>query len=255
MIRSRDKIKFLSLERIWFANGQVASDADLIRYMRRRSPIKGFFSVNESAETIFSDIQVETDALLSKCTKTVKYEVNKCAKESVDISYYRAADLITDPKIIDEFESAYIDFAKGLEDKSVLSAYSRHKIENMVETDCILISKAEKDSIAVYHVYAWGDNAACLMYSVSNFRNDPSLRNLAGRMNKLLHIRDIEWFRSNDVKIYDWGNISSSTNPNGIDKFKMSFGGETITVYNTLVGNSIIGKLITLLYNIKKSLK
>lgn len=255
MIRSRDKLKFLSLERVWFTEEPVNSDADLVRYLRSMSPRSGFFTVNDPAETVISDIQVDTDALLSRCTKTVKYEVNKCAKESVEISFYKAEDLVSHPEIVDEFERAYIDFAKDLEDKSVLSAYSRHKIGNMIETDCILISKAEKDTITVYHVYAWGDKSACLLYSVSNFRNDPALRNLAGRMNKLLHIRDIEWFRSNGVGLYDWGNISSSINPNGIDKFKMSFGGDVVTVYNTLVGNSFAGKLVALGYKLKKALK
>jgi len=251
MFRSRDKIKFLSLERVWFANTEVKSDADMIRYMRRKYPLQGFSVVNEIAETVFSDIQVETETLLSKCTKTVKYEVNKCAKESVAIHFYNAKDLLHSPEITNEFELAYIDFAKDLEDKSVLAAYSRHKIENMIDSDCILISKAEKESIAIYHVYAWGNDAACLLYSVSNFRNDSSLRNLAGRMNKLLHIRDIEWFRQNGVRIYDWGNISSSTNPNGIDKFKLSFGGEIVTVYNILIGNSILGKIFSLIYKLK----
>lgn len=255
MFRSQDNIKFLSLERIWYADNRVDSEADLVRYMRNSSPVKGIFAVNQPAETIFSDITIDTDTLLSKCTKTVKYEVNKCAKESVSTSFYKSESLSSNPKIVDEFEKAYIDFAKDLEDKSVLSAYSRHKIKNMIDNDCILISKAEKDSINVYHVYAWGEDAACLMYSVSNFRNDPDLRNLAGRMNKLLHIRDIEWFRSNGVKQYDWGNIHSSSNPNGIDKFKMSFGGNITTVYNCLVGNSLIGKIAALMYKLKHALQ
>lgn len=255
MIRSKDKIKFLSLERVWFTDEPIKSQADLIRYLRSNCPKKGFFTVNDPVETVLSEIDIDTDDFLSKCTKTIKYEVNKCAKESVEIGFYKSKDLLEKPEIIDEFEQAYIDFAKDLEDKSVMSAYSRHKIENLIETDCILISKAEKDSINVYHVYAWGDDTACLMYSVSNFRNDPSLRNLAGRMNKLLHVRDIEWLRSNNVKIYDWGNISSSSNPNGIDKFKMSFGGNVVTVYNSLVGNSFMGKMATLMFKLKHSLK
>lgn len=253
MIRSRDKIKFLSFERVWFSEDTVKSNADLIRYLRNKYPKRGYYVVNEAVETVLSDIHEDTDTILSKCTKTVKYEVNKCAKESVDINFYDAKDLLNKPEVINEFETAYIDFAKDLEDKSVLSAYSRHKIENMIDTNCILISKAEKDTIAVYHVYVWGDDSACLLYSVSNFRNDPSLRNLAGRMNKLLHIRDIEWLRSNGIRIYDWGNISSSSNPNGIDKFKMSFGGEVVTVYNSLVGNSFLGKMVSLGYKLKNS--
>ena len=67
-------------------------------------------------------------------------------------------------------------------------------------------------------------------------------------MNKLLHIKDMEWFRERGYLLYDWGNIHSSQNPNGIDKFKMSFGGEIVTVYNSFVGNSLLGKLLVSLY-------
>lgn len=254
MFRFKDKVRFLALERVWFTENTVNSEADIIRYLRCRKPRHGLFIDNRPVETVLSDISEDTDTILSKCTKTVKYEVNKCSKEDISINFYTAGELGNNTTLVDEFEKAYIDFATGLEDKSVLAAYNRHKIENMTENDCILISKAEKDSIAVYHVYAWGDGSACLLFSVSNFRNDPSLRNLAGRMNKLLHIRDIEWFREKGVSLYDWGNISSSVNPNGIDKFKMSFGGEVTTVYNALVGNSALGKFVSLMYRLKHSI-
>ena len=60
----------------------------------------------------------------------------------------------------------------------------------------------------------------------------------------------MDWFREHGYVLYDWGNISSSTNPNGIDKFKMSFGGEVVTVYNSFVGNTLLGKILVVLYKI-----
>lgn len=36
----------------------------------------------------------------------------------------------------------------------------------------------------------------------------------------------------NELKEYDWGGIASYESPNGIDKFKMSFGGEYRKYYN-----------------------
>lgn len=252
MFRTKDKINLISIERIWFAETDEMSDAKIIRYVHSMQPKSGKYIVCTPSETVINDIQGSTASLLSGCTKTIKYEVNKCSKESVNINFFTAKDIINN-SLLDEFEVAYKEFAKGLEDKTVLSSYNRHKIENLVETDHILISKAEKDSIVIYHVYAWGNDSACLLYSVSNFRNDFSLRSLAGRMNKLLHIKDIEWFRDCGVRRYDWGNINSSSNPNGIDKFKMSFGGEVVTVYNILIGNSLIGNFIAWVLNKRKN--
>ena len=116
-----------------------------------------------------------------------------------------------------------------------------------------MLSKAKKDGVDVYHVYFCGGEESCLCYSVSNYRDDSSKRNLAGRMNKLLHVKDMQWFKDKGYSLYDWGNISSSDTPNGIDKFKMSFGGDVVTLYNSFVGNSIKGKLLLLAYKIKVS--
>ena len=69
-----------------------------------------------------------------------------------------------------------------------------------------------------------------------------------GPFNIFQHIRDMDWFREHGIVIYDWGNISSSVRPNGIDRFKMSFGGKVTTVYNTFVGNTFLGKILVLLY-------
>lgn len=237
------------MERIWFSDKEKSS-ADVVRYNRTSQPLSGVFVHCVSAETVFSDLKKSTEEILSCSAKTVKYEVNKCEKEDINITFYTAADLKNNKALIDQFEMAYLDFAKDIGIKEVECAYQRSKIDNFIECDCILLSKADKEGVAVYHVYSYGGQECVLNYSVSNFRIDPSKRNLAGRMNKLLHIKDMNWFREHGVTLYDWGNISSSENPNGIDKFKMSFGGEVITVYHSFVGNTLLGKFLVIFYKL-----
>ena len=249
MFRGIENKKFYTMERIWFSS-QEKSKADIVRYNRTLQSMHGRFVHCVSAETVFSDLTKSSEEILANSTKTIKYEVNKCSKEGINISYYTAADLRNNISLVDEFETAYIDFAKELGLKEVENAYQRSKINNYIECDCILLSKAEKEGVSVYHVYSCGGQECVLNYSVSNFRIDPSKRNLAGRMNKFLHIKDMDWFREHGYVLYDWGNISSSTNPNGIDKFKMSFGGEVVTVYNSFVGNTLLGKILVVLYKI-----
>ena len=41
------------------------------------------------------------------------------------------------------------------------------------------------------------------------------------------------------IENYDWGGISSLDNPNGIDKFKMAFGGSPIFYYNVMITCSL----------------
>ena len=44
--------------------------------------------------------------------------------------------------------------------------------------------------------------------------------------------------------MYDWGGLSSFDNPNGIDTFKMSFGGEKVIYYDETVIKSFKYKLL-----------
>lgn len=251
MFRGIEKKGFYTMERIWFSDREK-SNADVVRYIRTLQPVSGSFVHCVPVETVFSDLTKSTEEILAGSTKTIKYEVNKCEKEGINITFYTAADLKRDKILVNEFETAYLDFAKELGLKEVEEAYRRSKVDNFIECDCILLSKAEKAGVSIYHVYACGGHECALNYSVSNFRIDPSKRNLAGRMNKLLHIKDMDWFRKHGYTLYDWGNISSSENPNGIDKFKMSFGGEVVKVYNSFVGNSLLGKLLVTIYKLRQ---
>ena len=247
MFRGKERKGLYTMERIWFSNNEK-SDSDIIRYNRIENPMSGIFVHCEAIETVISDLHNSTEDILSSSHKTIRYEVAKCEKEQVDISFYTSEDLMNNVCIVDEFERAYNNFANDLGLKDVRKAYKRSKVDNYIECNCIMLSKAQKDDVIVYHLYSYGGEECVLNYSISNFRKGQSVKNLAGRMNKLLHIRDMDWFREHGILIYDWGNISSSVRPNGIDRFKMSFGGKVTTVYNTFVGNTFLGKILVLLY-------
>jgi lipid II:glycine glycyltransferase (peptidoglycan interpeptide bridge formation enzyme) len=251
MYRGIEKKWMFTIERIWYPTGNENSKADVIRLLRVRQPLKKFFVHCSPFETVLTDITRSTEDILSSATKTIKYEVKKCEKEEVVIEFFTAKDLVNNMEVVDDFERAYLEFAKTVNVKMVNDAYQRSKLDNEIACDTILISKAVKDGVTVYHVYSCGGQESCLLYSVSNFRDDASKKNLAGRMNKLLHIKDMEWFREHGYTLYDWGNINSSETPNGIAKFKMSFGGEVVTLYNLFVGNSCKGKLFVLAYKLK----
>ncbi len=70
---------------------------------------------------------------------------------------------------------------------------------------------------------------ARLLHSASCFREESADQSLIGRANKRLHWEDIKYFKQKGLLRYDWGGISDFENPNGIDEFKLKFGGEKIT--------------------------
>jgi len=68
-----------------------------------------------------------------------------------------------------------------------------------------------------------------------------------GMANKRLHWADIVHFKNFGLTTYDWGGISDFDNPNGIDNFKMKFGGNKIEYNVNIVGISALGKFIVFL--------
>ena len=69
------------------------------------------------------------------------------------------------------------------------------------------------------------------------------------------HLPYLKMFKEHGYEIYDWGNIASFDNPNQIDKFKMSFGGEIKTVYSCFIGNTLKGKILIKLRELKNKSK
>jgi lipid II:glycine glycyltransferase (peptidoglycan interpeptide bridge formation enzyme) len=93
---------------------------------------------------------------------------------------------------------------------------------------------------------------AVQMYSTSTRFEDNSKdnTNAVGRMNRLLTWECIKYFKNKEYKIYEWGGIHSSENPNGIDKFKMEFGGEIKKFYNYTIPKSLKGAIYVWLVKI-----
>ena len=88
----------------------------------------------------------------------------------------------------------------------------------------------------MFHSYIYDVHDARLLHSASCFREESADQNLIGRANKKLQWEDMKYFKEQGVLRYDWGGISDFDNPNGIDEFKLKFGGDKITYYNVLRG-------------------
>ena len=79
--------------------------------------------------------------------------------------------------------------------------------------------------------------------------------NEIGRMNKYLHWKDIQYFKNNGFSRYEWGGITDPDKPNGIDKFKMEFGGRVIQCNNYIIPISLFGRVYTYLVRRRSSEK
>lgn len=184
----------------------------------------------------------------------MRYEVIRAQNEGLEYQSYQSKDICRDINILDQFEEAYIEFAKGL-GTEVLKAYNRKKIESYIESNCFMLTTVSYDKLTVYHAYVYDNEETVLIYSVSDFREEGMDKNLAGRANKWLHYKDMIFLKNLGLAPYDWGNISNKENMNGIDNFKISFGGNICEKYNILYGNNLWGKIFVWSYKKYRRIK
>lgn len=230
------KGRFFVTNYVWFENVEKNGGGyDKIIINASDNPVEKIGKekcISTRQETLCTDLSASDDILWSQLTKTVRNEINRSKREDVKICFY-PSNLISE-KLLDEFESMYIEMYASKNIKT--QGLNRKLLKAYIENNALLISVAYiNGNPFIYHSYVCDKIHARLLHSCSAFREkDNAFRNVIGRANKYLHWSDWLYLKGMGVTEYDWGGISSYHNPNGIDKFKMSFGGEYREYFNLL---------------------
>ena len=199
--------------------------------------------------TLVSDLRETEEKLHEKISKTFKYDIRRAIKEEVKIRIFNSEEFILEEDLIDEFEKTYNQM---YQDKGMNVSFNRKQMIEYLRTGCLIVSIGfYKDEPYVFHSYIYNSTNARLLHSTSSFRNDKEVAALIGRMNKAMHWNDLIKFKEMGVIYYDWGGISAKDAPNGIDQFKVSFGGDIKKYYNKIIGVSLKGKAIVAIKNIR----
>lgn len=241
--------KFLKVNQIWYS-GDIAI-SELLRQKRKsdilfvhgtsREETKGRFRGWQEYHTCMNDLTMPEEEMLAAINKAVKYQFRRSEKDGITICFYTKKDIGNAPELISSFADTYERMyqSKGSDTKLNLSA-----IRKYLEADAIVFSAVwHEGELLVFHSYICDDRDARLLHSASCFREESADQSMIGRANKRLHWEDMLYFKKKGLRRYDWGGISDFENPNGIDEFKLKFGGDRITYYNVFVGNTLLGKL------------
>ena len=181
-------------------------------------------------ETLISDLTLEEEKLWGLTTKTVRNEINRSKRENVGIKIYRGKEI--SDTVLNEFNRMYHAM---YEEKGMPGHYLPiNELKIYAASDALIITTAIiNERTVVYHSYIMDNVHSRFLHSCSEFRvADNAMRNAIGRANKYLHWNDWLYLKQMGIREYDWGGIASYESPNGIDKFKMSFGGEYRKYYN-----------------------
>jgi len=224
------KINNINIYEKFFAekeNDFNVNSLKFIVYRDARVNLKFWKYKQDIKYTLINDLSKEEDEIFASFTSNIRNEIRKVEKiDNFSYSYNTITML--------EFIEFYNSFAisKGLNplrerrikkyagNLFYLSAYLKDKLTNV---QVYIVDKENK--------------IVRLLYSVSTIHSleDKQRRKNIGFINKFLHWQAISYFKKNNFLIFDWGGYGNDPNNKtlaGIDKFKKSFGGEIIEIYD-----------------------
>lgn len=261
MIDTTYKKKFFTINQIWYPKEKTITG--LLQEKRKADVIfvhgvdfaqtKGAFRGYQEYHTSTNDLTMSEEDMLTQINKAVKYQFRRSEKDDIEIRFYTKSDVVKNPELLTQVADVYERMyqSKGSDTKFNMAA-----VKEYLEADSLVFSTVwHENELLVFHSYVCNDEDTRLLHSASCFREESADQSMIGRANKRLHWEDIKYFKAQGLLRYDWGGISDFENPNGIDEFKLKFGGEKTTYYNVFAGNTMLGKLIILAMKAKRMVK
>jgi lipid II:glycine glycyltransferase (peptidoglycan interpeptide bridge formation enzyme) len=192
-------------------------------YYRINTIQKHFGFIQKYYYTVNNFLDKSIDEIFNGFSSTVKNEIRRSEKVNVQIGF------IND---VDKFIQFYNSFANEKDifeiDEALIFGYR----------DNLLITCATyNNEILSAHAYLIDKQAGItrLLYSASIRLVEDVDSTFISRANKYLHFKDMEYFKAEGLLIYDFGGYAYNTHEIqklGINKFKLSFGGEIVKYYD-----------------------
>ena len=227
---------------IWFAKQNTKSklNCDVYTYYGVENVIEG--SITKLQHTLITDLTEPQDEIFQKFAKNTKYEINRSDRDGVQFEVY-TPNMLKNNQVLNDFVDCYLQMYKS---KNIKCSSPKKMMKEYINADALEITLARYNGkVLVYHTYVRDSENVRLFHSCSDFRNcqDSAEKAIVGRANRFLHWNDMIYYKENGIRMLDWGGIQSYEEPNGIDKFKMDFGGEYKCYYNYSIERSCKAKI------------
>lgn len=215
-----------------------ASGVDILVCVHRTEP----FASRRSTPflSLVADLTVDEGDIARSFDETCRYQIRRAeTKDSLRIESLR------DPASrLEEFGAFFNAFAV----QKSLAPADPHWLRAACHARQLALTCASGAGEAlVWHAYVLTDTTATLLHSGSRFRErDAAYRSLVGRANRLLHWKDMLWFRGLGMARYDWGGLfedEATPERAGINRFKKSFGGQVVRSFDCAVPLTLRGRI------------
>ncbi|SMO49220.1 hypothetical protein [Solitalea koreensis] len=224
MFKYEKKIWGLKMYENWFeykSNDNSIFSLNAYLHIRDNSH-KKTFHLKRNSYSVENILNESDDQLLARFSKTNRYQIKKAIKEGINCS--QENDLL-------KFENFFNQFAK----EKHLPKVSARNLKSLEPNLTISFACLNNHTLVAHSYITDQDLGIVRLYHSASKRLDETYENLTiGMANKLLHYKDMIFFKENGFKIYDFGGYYESTNKSlqGINRFKLSFGGEKVTHSN-----------------------
>lgn len=225
MIRYNKKLFIFNVKETWFNYKYSFWDFfTLNTYMQlKNSDIKRIPGIPKIWHTLELNLEQDTELIISDFSKQIRQQV-KIAENEGTYCYFHS-----------EVEK-FVDFFNEFAVKKDTYTTSKKKIFEL--GTAVKLSFAENNrQILAAHSYLVDEEAGIVvhLHSATKRLNENFDRNLIGRANKYLTVKDILYFKEQGFKIFDFGGYAKDTEDEslkGINNYKLLFGGKAATYYN-----------------------
>ena len=220
------KVSFLKTYQFWFRGDwkpyHFFSFAAFLHI--KTGQIKKPLCFQENSYTLELDLLQDIGTIYSNFSKQVRQQTTQAINEG--ISYHFHYD-------IKGFETFFNEFAS----KKEIFATSERRLKEM-EPYLQLVYAMKGDDILAAHSFIFDKEVGIVrhFHSASRRLDERYDSNFIGKANKFLTCKSIEHFKNDGFIIFDFGGIRyplPDNSSNGINNYKMLFGGKITTCYNS----------------------
>jgi lipid II:glycine glycyltransferase (peptidoglycan interpeptide bridge formation enzyme) len=191
--------------------------------MHVKNQHQGMLSVKRSSYTVENDLTPTEAEILASFKKTVQVEIKQAQRMNLQCRFkndipafaafynqfavHRKIDAVTEKRLVEMKDNLRMSFV--MQDENILAAHSY-----ICDSECKVVR---------------------LMHAASLRLDAGADKQLAGRANKLLHYFDMCEFKNEGIRVYDFGGYdknSTDKGMQGINSFKLSFGGTITECHN-----------------------
>lgn len=254
MIKINDRIKKgIKILDIYYAKENTGYRGyDIIQFFQNQQ----YYPGAKTFKTIIIDLLKDESSIFEEFNKSLRRAIRR-VEEQNEIEFFCYPEPTKEQ--IHEYVQYFNAFAKA---KSIYTC-DEPLLKSLAAIGCLRIVGArskESGEILVYNTFiqdkirARGQYSASLTYKYSDYKEK---RNLIANANKALEWYTIKMYKSEGYEEYDLGGVTldpKRPEMDGIDQYKMQFGGKVVEEYNYTCTFTWKGKIALFLKELKNKL-